>query len=64
VSSDESILRPRDGAGKITIPPNGVDYLRLYFPAVQRRGMMQCFLYVNSEFDQSEEVFLLRLLVA
>ncbi|KAK7239088.1 hypothetical protein SO694_00027156 [Aureococcus anophagefferens] len=64
VSSDESILRPRDGAGKITIPPNGVDYLRLYFPAVERRGMMQCFLYVNSEFDQSEEVFLLRLLVA
>ncbi|KAH8048641.1 Ca2-binding protein [Aureococcus anophagefferens] len=62
VSSDESILRPRDGAGKITIPPNGVDYLRLYFPAVQRRGMMH--FYVNSEFDQSEEVFLLRLLVA
>jgi len=26
--------------------------------------MLQCLLYVNSEHDQSEEVFLLRLLVA
>ena len=64
VSSDEAVLRPRDGAKRITIPPNGVDYLRLYFPAVQRRGMLQCLLYVNSDHDQSEEVFLLRLLVA
>ena len=64
VSSDENVLRPRDGNARVTIPPNGVEYLRLYFPAVHRRGMLQCLLYVNSEHDQSEEVFLLRLLVA
>ena len=63
VSSDERVLRPRDGAARVVIPPSGVEYLRLYFPAVHRRGMLQCMLYVNSEHDQSEEVFLLRLLV-
>merc|ERR1719258_1037191 len=40
VSSDENVLRPRDGGARVTIPPNGVEYLRLYFPAVHRRGML------------------------
>ena len=39
VSPDENVLRPRDGGALVTIPPNGVEYLRLYFPAVHRRGM-------------------------
>ncbi|KAJ1461221.1 hypothetical protein M885DRAFT_296349 [Pelagophyceae sp. CCMP2097] len=63
VSSDEAVCKPRDGGDRLQIPPNGTEYLRLFFPAM-RRGLHQVFLFVNDEHDQSEDVFLLRLIVA
>lgn len=64
VSSDDRLVRPRDADAIVNVAPHGVDYLRLVFGPVHRPGLVQAFLYVNdAKTDQSEEVFLLRLLV-
>ncbi|KAJ8607018.1 hypothetical protein CTAYLR_006253 [Chrysophaeum taylorii] len=64
VSSDPALVRPRVHPA-VHIPPNGLEYLRLYFAPITRPGLVQAFLYLNdAQTDQSEAVFLLRLLAS
>ena len=48
---------------QVNIAPGGIEYLRLYFAPQHRRGLQTVYLFLNDEHDQSEDVFLLRLLV-
>ena len=63
VSSDENVLRPRDGNARVTIPPNGVEHLRLISPPCTVRGMLRAPL-LSTRALPSEYVFLLRSPVA
>lgn len=65
VSSDQSLVRPRNPDDAVHLAPNGHDYLRLIFGPIRKPGLQVVYLYLNDvDTDQSEEVFLLRLLVA
>jgi hypothetical protein len=61
-SSDEGIMRPRNG--EVDIESRAVGYMRLYFNPVDVVGTHEVILFVNDEHDQNEESFLLKLHVS
>jgi len=62
LSSDESVMRPRNET--VDIGPRAVGFIRLQFMPIDRVGTTEVVAFVNSEEDQNEEAFLLKLHVA
>ena len=59
LSSDESVMRPRNET--VDIGPRAVGFIRLQFMPIDRVGTTEVVAFVNSEEDQNEEAFLLKL---
>jgi Ca2+-binding EF-hand superfamily protein len=62
LSSDEEIMRPRNA--EVDIDARALGYMRLFFNPIETVGTHEVLLFVNDEFDQNEESFLLKLHVS